>query len=132
MEGHVKALGILHIVFGALGVIGALVVLLIFGGAAAIVDMNADRHDADIAVPIIGTVGGAIAILIFVLSVPGIIVGVGLYGLQPWSRILGIVLSALDLVHVPIGTAIGIYGLWVLLHSETERLFQPRHAVAFR
>ena len=40
MEGHVKALGILHIVFGALGVIGALVVLLIFGGAAAIVDMT--------------------------------------------------------------------------------------------
>jgi len=132
MEGHVKALGILHIALGVLGVIGALVVLLIFGGAAAIVNMNAPEHDAEIAVPVIGVVGGAIALLVFVLSVPGIIVGAGLYGLRPWARILGIIISALDILQVPIGTAIGIYGLWVLLHNQTEPLFRPRPAVAFR
>ena len=119
MEGHVKTLGILHIAFGALGVVGALVVLLIFGGAAALVNMNAPELDAEIAASIIGIAGGAIALLVLVLSVPGIIVGVGLYGLRPWARIFGVVISALDIVNVPIGTAIGIYGLWVLLHNQT-------------
>lgn len=132
MEGHVKALGVLHIVLGAFGVIAAAVVLLLFGGIVAIVDYNAPRGDADVAVPILGIVGGLIALLVFVLSVPGIIVGIGLYGLRPWSRILGIVLSALDILNVPIGTAIGVYGLWVLLHNQTEPLFRPHPAAAFR
>ncbi|MBI4875497.1 MAG: hypothetical protein HY822_12760 [Acidobacteria bacterium] len=115
-----------------MGVLGALVVLLIFGGAAAIVNFNAPWHDAQVAVPIIGVAGGAIALLILVLSAPGIVVGFGLYRFSPWARVLGIVLSALDLLHVPIGTAIGVYGLWVLLNPRTEPLFRPRPALAYR
>jgi hypothetical protein len=38
---------------------------------------------------------------------------------------LTIVLSVLDLIHVPFGTALGIYGLWVLLSQGSERLFRP-------
>jgi hypothetical protein len=34
-----------------------------------------------------------------------------------------IVLSALDLFNIPLGTALGIYGFWVLLNKETEQLF---------
>lgn len=124
MDGHVRALGILHIALGALGVLGALVVLLIFGGIAAIVNFNAPWHDARVAVPILSVVGGAIALLILVLSIPGIIVGFGLYGFRSWARILGIVLSALNLLNVPIGTAVGVYGLWVLLNPQTEPLFR--------
>jgi len=115
----------MHIVFGALGLLGALVVLLIFGGAAGIVGI-ANPHDAEawrIAIPIIGVVGTAIAVLVLVLSLPGLIAGFGLLRLRPWARILTIVLSALNLLNVPIGTALGIYGLWVLLQTETERLF---------
>jgi hypothetical protein len=35
------------------------------------------------------------------------------------------VLSAINLINIPIGTVVGIYGLWVLLTKETERLFLP-------
>ena len=58
-----------------------------------------------------------------VLLLPGLVVGIGLLKLRPWARILGIVMSALDLTHIPFGTALGIYGLWVLFNRETERLF---------
>jgi hypothetical protein len=34
------------------------------------------------------------------------------------------VISALDLIHIPIGTALGIYGFWVLLSPETEAMFK--------
>jgi len=34
-----------------------------------------------------------------------------------------IVLSALDLIHIPFGTVLGIYGFWVLLNPETEAMF---------
>ena len=37
MDTHVKVLGVLHIALGALGLIGALLLILVFGGVAGIV-----------------------------------------------------------------------------------------------
>jgi len=123
MEGHVRVLGILHIVLGALGILGAIVVLGVFGGIAGIVGVSGDA-DAHTAVPILGIVAGAISVLVLVLSLPGVIAGIGLLQYREWARIVTIVLSALDLLNVPFGTALGVYGLWVLLNQETVRLFQ--------
>ncbi|MCC7174583.1 MAG: hypothetical protein IT159_05245 [Bryobacterales bacterium] len=125
MRDHVRILGYLHIVLSGLGILGALAVLLVFGGAVGLVGMTNPPHsDAwRIGIPVIGVVGTAIAALVLLLSVPGLIAGVGLLKFRPWARLLTIVLSALNLVNVPVGTALGIYGLWVLLQAETERLF---------
>jgi hypothetical protein len=126
MAQHVKILGILHIVFGALGVLAAICVLLLFGGISAVVGLSDHSSDSLTAIPILGMIGGFVFILVLVLSLPGLIIGIGLVQFRPWARIAGIILSALDLVSVPpFGTALGIYGLWVLLNRETEQMFDP-------
>ena len=128
MRDHVRILAYLNIVFGALGLLAAVVVLFIFGGIAGIVGAAAP-HNPDalhVAVPVLGIIGMVVCVIILLVSLPGIILGAGLLKLQPWARILGIVLSALNLLNVPFGTALGIYGLWVLLQQETERLFAVR------
>ncbi|MEW5979161.1 MAG: hypothetical protein AB1898_25475 [Acidobacteriota bacterium] len=124
MERHIKILAILNIVWGAFGALGGLIILLIFGGAFGIVG-TAVRHDPDAAraLPIIGLVGGAIALLVLLLSVPSIVAGVGLLDLKPWSRILTIIVSALHLLNIPFGTALGIYGLWVLFSQGSLPYF---------
>ncbi len=126
MDTHVRVLGVLHIVLGGLGVLVGLGFLLLFGGAASIVGMTAMPQDekAFLAVPILGVIGGAICVLALVVSLPAIIAGIGLLKFRPWARILTLVLSAINLLNVPIGTAIGVYGLWVLLNNETEPLFR--------
>ena len=126
MRQHVTVLGILFIVLGALGLIGAAIVLVIFGGAAGIVGMVAahEEPEAAIAVPILGIVGLGICLIILTMSIPDLIAGVGLLKFRPWARILGLVISVLSLVHIPIGTVVGVYGLWVLLSKETEALFR--------
>jgi len=124
METRVKTLAVLHIVFGSLGVLVALGMLLLFGGIAGLVGATDTSGDAHIAIPVLGSIGAFLFFLLLVLSLPGIIAGVGLLQFQPWARILTIVLSVLDLIHVPFGTALGVYGLWVLLSQGTERLFQ--------
>ena len=121
MAQHVKILGIIHIVLGALGVFGGIVVLLIFGGVSAFVNMS-DRS-SDLPVPMLAVIGGGIFILLMVLSLPGLIIGIGLVQFRPWARVAGIVVSALDLLGFPFHTALGIYGLWVLLNRETEQMF---------
>ncbi|MGH3118566.1 MAG: hypothetical protein ACRD09_04540 [Vicinamibacterales bacterium] len=123
MDTHVKVLGVLHIVLGALGVFGALVLMLAFGSAGGIVGASADPDDARIALPIIGLAGAGLVAFVLLTSVPGIVAGWGLLKFRPWARILAIVLSIFALIMIPLGTIVGVYGLWVLLNKDTERLF---------
>jgi len=123
MAQHVKILGILHIVFGALGVFAAIVILMIFGGLSAFVGLSDHTPEGFPAVPILGAIGAFVFVLIMVLSLPGLIIGIGLVQFRPWARMAGIILSALDLLSVPLGTALGVYGFWVLLNRETEQMF---------
>jgi len=125
MQTHVKVLAVLHIVFGALGVLIGLGIFLVFGGVAGIVHMDHDP-DAALVVPMLGAIGAFVLIILVVLSAPGIVAGVGLLSYQPWARILTIIVSVLDLISIPFGTALGIYGLWVLLSTEGARLFDGR------
>ena len=120
METHVKVLGILHIVFGAMGVLGAVILIIIFGGVAGIAQASGDP-DAALAVPIIGITGTALVIFLLALSLPGVIIGFGVYAFKPWARVAGIVWSIFDLFGIPLGTLIGIYGLFVLFSKESER-----------
>jgi hypothetical protein len=127
MDTHVKVLGVLYLVLSAFGVLAALFLLLATGLASGIVASAADAHDAAISLPIIGLAGSALVIFLLLVSLPGLAAGIGLLKYQPWARILAIVLSVINLVHIPLGTIVGIYGLWVLLNRETEPLFAGVH-----
>ena len=120
METHVKVLAILYLVFAGLSVLFGLGILLLTGAVSGIVGTGGDTG---FAIPFIRLGGTAAAVFCFVWAIPGFVVGIGLLGRQPWGRILGIVMSALSLMHVPFGTALGVYGLWILFHRDTERLF---------
>jgi uncharacterized membrane protein (DUF2068 family) len=68
-------------------------------------------------------VGAVITIVVLVISVPELIAGVGLLNYRQWARILAIILGIVELPGFPIHTALGIYGLWVLLSTEGTALF---------
>jgi hypothetical protein len=129
MQTHVKVVAILYIVMGALNLCAALLFGLGIGIAQIAMGMSGDQ-DARLAMPIVGLAGGALVLFLLILSVPPIIVGIGLMRHREWARIAGIVIAALLIFHFPIGTAVGIYGLWTLLNSETARLMgESRPAV---
>ena len=123
MQTHVKVLGVLYLVLSVLGLLTALFLLLAVGGAAGIVGAAAESEDAAVAIPIIGIAGTTLVAMLTLLSLPGLLAGWGLVNFKPWARILALVLSILNLFNIPIGTVLGIYGLWVLLNKESEPLF---------
>ena len=109
MDLHVKVLATFHIILGLLGLMGSLMVLLLFGGAAGIISTTAPTDpDALLAVPIVGLIGGMIVLVMLTLSVPSIIAGIGLLKRRSWARILAIVLSVLNLINIPFGTLLGM------------------------
>ena len=116
MEKHITLVAALHIGFGFLGVFIALIVFIAVAGGGLI------SGDPD-AMFITSIVGTSIAVFIMIVSIPGIIAGFGLLKRKSWARILTIILACLDLIEIPIGTAIGIYSLWVLLNDEVTQLF---------
>ncbi len=132
MRDHVKILGILNIVFGAIGLLIGCALLALFGGLGvfATVADGGSNPDAALAIPVLGAVGGVLFAILAVFSAPGLIAGWGLLQMKSWARILTIVLSALNLLNVPIGTALGAYGLWVCLSEETVRLFEAEQRAA--
>jgi len=123
MENHIKLLAILMIVYGAIGVLAVLVVMLVFGGAGLIsTGASGDAAPALIA----GMVGVVISAFVLLTHLPALIVGFGLLKYRSWARILGIIISILFLLAFPIGTIVGIYGLWVLFQGGTIDLFEHR------
>lgn len=123
MQTHVKVLGVVYLAVGACMLLGAVFLALTMGSVAGIVGATAEPQDAAVAIPILGLAGTALAAMLGIFALPSLITGYGLLYYKPWSRIVGIVLSAVSLINIPLGTVVGAYGLWVLLNKETERLF---------
>jgi hypothetical protein len=128
VRDHIKLLGILNMIMGGLTALVGVMVLLIFGGAAGLIAariQNAiDPDQAAFAAPVAMLIGLCIAGFLLVLSAPAIIGGWGLIKGKSWSRVLMIVISALHLLSFPFGTALGIYGLWVLLNEQSRQLLE--------
>jgi hypothetical protein len=122
MQTHVRVLGILQIVFGAVGVLVGVGAVALFGGVAGLLNYN--DPDATLTVPTVSLAGAII--LIIALALPGLIAGVGLLFYQPWARTAMIIVSLLQLMNIPLGTALGVYGLWVLSKKEGARLFEQQ------
>lgn len=123
MDKHVTLVAALNIGFGALGVFLAIVVFvsIVVGGLIS--------GDSD-AIAITSIVGPAIALLILIFSLPSVIAGVGLLKRKPWSRVLSLIVAVIDLLNIPIGTAIGVYALWVLMQEETIHLLSGESAAS--
>ena len=132
MTTHVKVLGTLFIAFGALYVLLAFFSTMILGFVAALVGAEGGR-DAATGATVLGMAGAVAFVFWLCMGLPGIIAGIGLLKMKRWARILTIVLSAIQLIQFPFGTILGVYGLWVLFHKDTEALFDtPETAVVTR
>ncbi|MBI5085324.1 MAG: hypothetical protein HZB13_12095 [Acidobacteria bacterium] len=124
MTTHVRILAWFNIVLGTLGVIAALMTL---DGAAVLPAILTQIADEAAAIPvgIIQFAATVVITIILAMSLPCLVLGFGLYNFRPWGRVLGIVLAAVNLLNVPFGTLVSLYGFWVLLKPETEVLFKP-------
>ncbi|HXR76256.1 MAG TPA: hypothetical protein VN737_09815 [Bryobacteraceae bacterium] len=126
MRDHIKILGVLNIVWASITIVIGLVVLFVFGGLAGFLSVagaaNSDNGGILVA-PFMAILGVFIVAIVCIVSLPALIGGIGLIKYKNWARVLMIIISVLHLFSVPIGTALGVYGLWVLFHDDTKRIF---------
>jgi len=122
MEPHIKVLSVLFIILGILGIVVAVAFLLLGAGTAATILAQDDSPEARIGAAWAGGCITVVAGLLGILAIPSIIAGWGLSQRKSWARILTIILAVLSLPQIPVGTAIGIYALVILLNEESKRI----------
>ena len=120
MEKHVKILGILLIVSGVLDIIGASIGYSVFAGSRMLYRAYSYTHCLHY---VYGWFGLMMIGLIMLYAVPAIIAGWGVLNRWSWARIFGMIVCIIHLTSLPLGTALGIYGLWVLFSDETVKIF---------
>jgi hypothetical protein len=82
------------------------------------------------AITVLSIIGLVTAGIMALLAIPGIISGIGLLKYRNWARALGIILAVLNLFNFPVGTAVGLYALIVLLNDESSALFLEQRSLA--
>jgi hypothetical protein len=120
METHKRILGILYIVSGAFQILGMILISSFMGLLLPFIFEQAQVEQQWVLewlVPFIRMIAIGI-VLIF--SVPAIIGGIGLLNQKRWSMILVLVLGCFKLFSFPVGTALGIYTIWV--YAEDQKL----------
>ena len=113
LEHHLRTLGILWIVAGAIFIIPGFVLMIV--SSVVRLSIPATEEVGRFVAPLVlSIIGGSL----FLVAAGGILVGWGLLKHQPWARMVAIVLGIISLLHPPFGTALGIYTLWVLLSDQ--------------
>ena len=113
MATHVKVIAAIFLVLGAFWTVIAVLGPAILAMIAGIVGTSGDP-DAAVGATILGFAGVAVTMFAGVLAAAFIATGWGLFKLKGWARIAGIVMAAICLMNVPLGTAFGIYALIIL------------------
>ncbi len=119
MERHINIVAAIQLGFSILGIIlGIFVYILLF-----VIGGFVDESQAQTVIFVIAKIAFAFIIL---LSLPGIVAGIGLLKRKEWARILSLILGVIDLINFPLGTAIGIYTIWAMVQPEVIQQFKTQ------
>jgi uncharacterized membrane protein (DUF2068 family) len=101
--------------------------LTAFSVAAAMLVVSAREQPpgTEVAAGVTAATLAVVALAAIVWAVAHHVAGRGLRTRKAWARHLALVLAAFDLLLLPLGTALGVYTLWVLLHEQVRLEFQP-------
>lgn len=118
-KGNVSLVAGLHIGYGALKIFGAIFLLLAMRFAWGFIP-----DEEEIVRDLLQTLFSILPTIVAFFGIIDLLAGVALLSYKPWSRVFMIIVSALNCLNIPIGTAIGVYSLWALMKPEILVLFE--------
>ncbi|MBC7926366.1 MAG: hypothetical protein H7039_11980 [Bryobacteraceae bacterium] len=121
MDTHIRNLGVISIVWGVLSTAAALFLMIWFNGPTGLFNAAEDVAGA-------GFITASLVLAHLLLGPPLIASAFFVMRYHQWARAVMIALCGINLLNIPVGSLLSIYGLWVLMTPETEPLFTtPPH-----
>ncbi len=121
---HIRLLGILWLALSALNAVGGLVLLILANTIFA--HLHELGVPSDVPAGFLHSLFSTLGALVLVKAAAGFVAGWGLLQREPWARMLTIVLAFFALFHIPFGTALGIYTLWVVLPAGADAEYEEQ------
>ena len=112
---HIHLLGIIFVVWGGLSLLFGFGMWIFFAGIGAF----AGEKEAMAVMLIIATIASGFSI---VTGIAEVISGWGLLKKMSWSRVLTIIMAVINVISFPLGTALGVYAMWVLFKDESREV----------
>lgn len=127
IDEHVRLLGGLLVLAGVVCLVLAVTGMVALGSPVGLIVSAAQAGTVEsLQLPLMQVYGAILMIVGFIVAAPAVVVGLALRRFRPWSREAAMVVCTLLLAAFPIGTALGVYGFWVVLSPEVEPLFSER------
>jgi len=120
LDGHKKVLGILYVISAMLTITGMVLLRAILSLVFSIALDKADPDDRVVVDMILSLVQFLPYLIVIFISIPTLIAGIGLLTHQTWAPLFALIMGCLKLFSFPIGTAIGIYAIWI--YAEDHKL----------
>ncbi len=122
VQEHVRLLAIFWIAYSALDVIGGVVMIVLGGTIFGHLGHGANLPGETLIWlrPLMVSLGS----ITLVKAAAGFFAGWGLLNRESWARILALIVGFLALLNFPLGTALGIYTLWVLLPAQSDQEYR--------
>lgn len=121
METHKKLLSTLHIIYGTFFI----ALFLIFSAISESIipfihaEMeNSSHEDYMVVEGIFLFIKGIFLVLLFLIPIPSVIGGIAFMNNKPWGLPVMMISGCLSLLSVPVGTALGVYTIWVYLENN--------------
>ena len=125
MIRHVDFLARLFLIWsGFNAVIGLALTAFAVGAATLVVSAGAERPGTEVAAGVTAATLAVMALAALVWAAAHAICRRGLLTRRARSRNVALVLSVFDLLLLPLGTALGLYAIWVMLNDEVRRQFE--------
>jgi len=119
VQQHVHLLGIFWLAISAFNAVAGLILLVLANTLFAhLHEMGAPPQ---VPTGFLSALLSTIGIIVLAKSACGFFAGWGLLQREPWARIVALVLAFISLFNIPIGTAIGVYTMWVLLPGQSQQ-----------
>lgn len=123
METHNKLLSILHICYGSFLMVIFLIMSLFMNSFMPFILENVEvnsNNDAEVVSFVFSAIQSLVTILILVVAIPALVGGFGFLNHRKWGLNIMMISGCLSLLSVPIGTALGVYTIWVYLENNKK------------
>ncbi len=120
---HNKLLGIFYFIMAGLQLFAAVFVFIMYVGIGGFMMSSSSREDEQMMGGVFVGVGVIVAFIVLAIGGFTLFTAFKVRAEQPIGRTLGIIISILVLLSFPIGTALGVYGLWFFFGDPGKNFY---------
>ncbi len=121
MDSHKRILGILYIISGSFQMVILAFVAVFLSTLFPFIAKEVDPNAVWIMEIIGWLIPGIFWVIILLFSIPSIVGGIAILQHKSWALTLLLVMGCFKLFSFPIGTALGVYTIWVYTEENKTK-----------